>query len=353
MIAKFLILAFTLKEASVIHDAAECGDQAEKTRCENKVLSNYYLCTSGCNESDDQPLCMSECNRGYVEELKKCPCNENCPDGCPCPEFECESPVTTSQVLILHLKEPIYYDNTPVSMVADVTGAYTQTNIGDWGHAIVYKSCSLKFKNRMLVYGGFEDPHLTLHDEYQIAEVTYDGSTTDVQTIGQLPFPFERGACAVANDDKIVLCFPRLDDRGCKVSSDIFGPFTNTTMSITSHARTAMAASSDALFVVGDKQKNSARAELMDISDASPSEWKWTETTSYPYESVIYQAPIVHYADSFYVFGGTIPDLTRSHGSSLIAQFAVKSETWSIWGNLQETRRMHGAILVDGISYMT
>ena len=146
MIAKFLILAFTLKEASVIHDAAECGDQAEKTRCENKVLSNYYLCTSGCNESDDQPLCMGECNRGYVEELKKCPCNENCPDGCLCPEFECESPVITSQVLILHLKEPIYYDNTPVSMVADVTGAYTQTNIGDWGHAIVYKSCSLKFK---------------------------------------------------------------------------------------------------------------------------------------------------------------------------------------------------------------
>ena len=58
-------------------------DIAEQYRCENIVKSKYFLCTSGCNESEDYPVCMSECNRHYVEELDQCPCNAGCPNGCP------------------------------------------------------------------------------------------------------------------------------------------------------------------------------------------------------------------------------------------------------------------------------
>ena len=60
----------------------------------------YVVCIVGCNHDLD---CVALCARLYDENVLKCPCNEGCPQGCPCPEFECsittdEMTTTTSNV---------------------------------------------------------------------------------------------------------------------------------------------------------------------------------------------------------------------------------------------------------------
>ena len=48
--------------------------------------AEYVICIVGCNHDLD---CVALCARFYDENVLKCPCNEGCPKGCPCPEFEC------------------------------------------------------------------------------------------------------------------------------------------------------------------------------------------------------------------------------------------------------------------------
>ena len=46
--------------------------------------------------------CKSACQREYVTEFEKCPCQRGCPAGCPCPDFECPSWTERTTVLALH-----------------------------------------------------------------------------------------------------------------------------------------------------------------------------------------------------------------------------------------------------------
>ena len=54
----------------------------------------YRNCMFDCDHNDNS--CYADCNRKYDENIQNCPCKSNCPDGCPCPNYEC--PGTTPGV---------------------------------------------------------------------------------------------------------------------------------------------------------------------------------------------------------------------------------------------------------------
>ena len=54
----------------------------------------YRNCMYNCDHNDN--LCYSACNREFDENIENCPCKPNCPNGCPCPNYEC--PETTTDV---------------------------------------------------------------------------------------------------------------------------------------------------------------------------------------------------------------------------------------------------------------
>ena len=54
--------------------------------CKALYQDEYLECSTSC-QSD--PSCVSQCSRIYDENLKSCPCQEYCPNSCPCPTYEC------------------------------------------------------------------------------------------------------------------------------------------------------------------------------------------------------------------------------------------------------------------------
>ena len=70
--------------------------------CQDDVVSDYNACIIGCPPGDFD--CLSNCNRIYEENMAECPCEKNCPGGCPCPNFDC--PVTTTTTALAKTTTP-------------------------------------------------------------------------------------------------------------------------------------------------------------------------------------------------------------------------------------------------------
>ena len=54
--------------------------------CKQIVDDSFMECIESC---DEDTLCVVQCNRTYSTNLSNCPCRDNCPKGCPCPNYEC------------------------------------------------------------------------------------------------------------------------------------------------------------------------------------------------------------------------------------------------------------------------
>ena len=85
MMRNFLIACV---HAAVITDV--CFDPEENDDfldCAEELKTIYYDCMAACPD----PSCMSRCNRDYEYAYKNCPCQENCPTGCPCDNYVCQT----------------------------------------------------------------------------------------------------------------------------------------------------------------------------------------------------------------------------------------------------------------------
>ena len=49
-------------------------------------------CVTDCHQDE---YCKAKCIRDYDYSNYHCPCNGGCPDGCPCPVYDCPDYTTT------------------------------------------------------------------------------------------------------------------------------------------------------------------------------------------------------------------------------------------------------------------
>ena len=74
-------------------------------------------CFEGCGTDS---LCLLDCTSDFETALKDCPCQEGCPDGCPCPNWDCDAAIP-SQVLILEFEAVKLLINTIFSAMTSMT----------------------------------------------------------------------------------------------------------------------------------------------------------------------------------------------------------------------------------------
>ena len=219
--------------------------------CEAFFKTRLSGCVFSC-ELDDI-VCLAVCRQHYQADLKKCPCSEQCPSGCPCPEYQCpvittafthttnapttNRPTTTTEattaaitsdsirttepqtttinnsisaertsMLILSTKKKANY---PV--VLNVKGeSYRPFNF-ELGNAVTVSwSCSLTWKNNFYIFGGWGDQNK------QISKLVGCKMTR----LGSLSFDFYAGGCANMNNRRLFLCFDYSHTRDCHYADE-------------------------------------------------------------------------------------------------------------------------------------
>ena len=204
-------------------------------------------------------MCLAVCNRDFENDMRKCPCQSGCPNGCPCDEYVC--PITTTsatttttatvlstttsttattttsaspktEVLILNTWSS---DNIPV--ITNESGRVDRDfffMMGD--NTEVRYSCGLTWRNQNYVFGGSNQV-----TETQISQII----DCQLKKIGQLAFYHYYGACANVADNGIYLCFNNdsKDRKKCRVANSPTGRYEETAESIYAHSTIRIAAS--------------------------------------------------------------------------------------------------------------
>ena len=87
------------------------------------------------------------CELHFNEQVKQCPCNDGCPTGCPCPNYDCDGgdvDFDFDSILILHEKNALLidFDGKTLDM-----GWQTDNDVSATGY------CSTLFENNYYIFG--------------------------------------------------------------------------------------------------------------------------------------------------------------------------------------------------------
>ena len=140
--------------------------------------------------------CVDKCAGEYTQNFETCPCQEKCPAGCPCPEYQCQP-----WILVLYT-DP---DMEPLSAWLIIDGRGQSKGIGfsyGSGGTEVDRSCSIVWRGQMVVFGGY-------NYKRQISVV----NNCQLTKKGELPFDMANGACAQRDNAEIFICFENWDDK--------------------------------------------------------------------------------------------------------------------------------------------
>ena len=269
--------------------------------CKEYYEAVFLICSKECNNELD---CVLNCSRDLDIDLKKCPCKENCPNGCPCEQYEC--PLSTTPDPVVSTTAP--FGRKSILTLSTYLGDHEPLLINTYGYgstqfrfdvqATVYKSCSLVFQNRMFVLGG------SAFSKRQIAEIRGESCSIAPLDSGHvLPFNLEYGACTVVADTHAVLCFDEDANRVCYATrSAAFDDFDEIEQSKFHHRHTRIASSpSQSILAVGSAMPSNTKVELLNFEKGT-----WREMPDYPDVDEIHHAPVVAIGDDFFVYGGSL-----------------------------------------------
>ena len=262
----------------------------------------YYECIFVCPPGDFD--CLGVCARVYNENRNTCPCQSGCPNGCPCPDYQCPSiestttgvttittlatttttsPSTTTPVLP---RNSVLILNTNRSNKAVITdGSGKEEHVGvDFRFIFgenteVYGSCSITWRGELFIFGG-------RIDEYrQISKL----NDCTLERVGTLSFDHRYGTCAVVNDEEIYLCFDDYSPKTCRKANDPMGAFSEVNPTNYEHSVTRIGASSgkyssfefnqskiphlDALLAIGDYYYDK-KVEMLELNGSEAAQWR-------------------------------------------------------------------------------
>lgn len=81
--------------ASLFCQCTSPESNVESIACETHYTAVYVNCASNCGTDI---ACNGVCCREFEQNLKHCPCQENCASGCPCPVYQCAEKTSTTRV---------------------------------------------------------------------------------------------------------------------------------------------------------------------------------------------------------------------------------------------------------------
>ena len=123
--------------------------------CYAAATLNFTICADRCDDDDE---CVLGCYSDYKENQKDCPCQENCPTGCPCPNYECihepEEP-NDKDLAILVLNTNTEFEP---ALLLDSNGNKIENFEFTFGHDTqVWQSCSVLYQGDMMIFGGYDE----------------------------------------------------------------------------------------------------------------------------------------------------------------------------------------------------
>ena len=194
--------------------------------------------------------CLPDCNRDYNTNVKECPCQENCPNGCPCPNYSCQgttSPsITTTTLPTTTTMTTTKATTTTTPLVQNKTVLVLNSKDG-WKPALLinssgrqdevscfthdtnteaYLSCSLVWDNELYIFGSSSNRR-------QISKLVQ----YNLKIVGSLPFDFRSGACTNMAGHKLFLCFhySSSEYKRCRWTTNPLDSFENVTESTFNH----------------------------------------------------------------------------------------------------------------------
>ena len=182
----------------------------------------YFECFIECGIGDME--CEADCLRDFHENLKKCPCQELCLDGCPCDQYDCSVAETTTVSTTTTVASTTTKAETTRTQPSDDLAILAINSYRDEKSAIValdgrineqpyfsfndytdaYEACSVQYKGEMIVLGGSDQ-------QTQISKVI----NCKLTRTASLPFNLNRGGCSVFGDDELMLCFDYANAKTC------------------------------------------------------------------------------------------------------------------------------------------
>ena len=208
-------------------------------------------CVLQCAAGDN--ACLQNCAREYADDLRNCPCQENCPTGCPCPDYQCPATTTalTSSTITSTTTTPTdtwilvlnTYSSYNVPLIIDGRGQSKEIGFNYGSGTEVENSCSIVWRGQMVVFGG---------KNYKRQISVVEGCK--LTNIGELPFLMELGgACAQRDDAEIFVCFEDYwghdsSYKDCHYSTGPLEEFSKLPSSTYDHQNTRIAVTSGKLF---------------------------------------------------------------------------------------------------------
>ena len=183
------------------------------------------------------------CLREYEESLETCPCKSECPNGCPCPTYECSETTTivTTQTTPVKPKNSILilstFEGYKPPVITDVNGREDYNFLFRFAeNTAVMGSCFLTFQNEFYIIGGDNG-----YESRQVSKLV----GCQLRRIATLDFYNSRGPCTNFNNQRIYLCFDNQSKelRKCRSADRPDGVYTETAPSVHEHRFGNIAAS--------------------------------------------------------------------------------------------------------------
>ena len=183
---------------------ADFEDNLDYQECKKAADNEAGICADECDIDDVD--CIVKCYTDRVDQIKECPCQEKCPNGCPCDNYECQHgpiDITDKAVLVLNTYTP--YSG---AILLDFNGKEIDGLGFEFGeNAYADRSCSVTYKDEHYVFGGADFNQISKIDGCQLTRQAED-----------LPFNFNFGTCGtftIEEEDIILLCFSNYFLTGC------------------------------------------------------------------------------------------------------------------------------------------
>lgn len=197
-------------------------------------MSDLDICKNKCGNNGS---CGAQCEREFFENIDNCPCNKNCPNGCPCPKYDCDSGSRTSVLMLNTRHAPV----NPPAIITDLNGKFdTSHSLYIKEDSVVTHSCGITFQGDFYVYGGYVPNSGDQSTTYQISKI----ENCVLKRVGTLPFNQNFAGCTTTRG-QIFICFGHSTDyKTChKSTNPEKGPWEPTRQSLFQHNAIRIASS--------------------------------------------------------------------------------------------------------------